>query len=117
MSSELWSCVSSSQRVVDLLMALVCLTLAVGFAVLARRHFLAGRGARGWISVTGALASAAIAELWVICTVVGIPPFFMGGPGTCDRSGPEREIMLRRLESGRHPGGSPGHTALGQHPF
>ncbi len=82
---------------VDLLMALLSLTLAVALGVLARRHFLGGRRGRGWVLVAGAVTSGAVAELWVICMILGVPPFFMGeikllpcDPGVA----PERGIVL-----------------------
>jgi hypothetical protein len=83
--------------VVDLLLALLCLTLAVAFGVLARRHFSSGRRGRGWGFIAGAVASGAIAELWVICTILGVPPFFMGEIQLrpCDAGKPEQGVVLR----------------------
>ena len=105
MRGDFWSCISPSQRMVDLLMALLCLTLAVAFGVLARRRFLAGRRGRGWALVAGAVASGAIAELWVICTFLGVPPFFMGEIQLlpCDRGRPEQGVVLRRSSLPVHP--------------
>ncbi len=82
---------------VDLMMALLSLTLAVAFGVLARRRFVAGRRGRGWVLVAGAVTSGAVAELWVFCTLVGVPPFFMGGSPLlpCGDVGAARGIVLR----------------------
>src|SRR2546425_13248143 len=97
--------ISPSQRGVALLMALLCLTLAVAFGVLARRHFLSGRRGRGWGSVAGAVASGAIAELWVICMMLRVPPFFMGQIQLlpCDLGKPEQGVVLRLSSLAAHP--------------
>ena len=104
MSGNLLSCISPSQRAVDLLMTLLCITLAVAFGVLARRRFLAGRRGRGWALVAGAVASGAVAELWVICAFLGVPPFFMGETQLlpCDQGRPEQGIVLRRSSLPAH---------------
>jgi hypothetical protein len=57
----------------------VSLAVAIGLAIRARRHFLAGRPVLAWGMVAGAVTSGAVAELWIICTMLGVPPFFMSG--------------------------------------
>jgi|SRR5207247_1649679 len=96
MSGVAWGCLSTSQVVVGLLTALLCLGLAAAFGARARHHFLAGRNWWGFGMVAGAVASGASATLWVICTFLGAPPFFIGElqMPPCDGAKPERAIVL-----------------------
>ncbi len=98
-------CISPSQRVVDLLMVLVCLALVVVFSVRARHHFLGGRTWWGWGMVAGSTASGATATLWGICTILGVPPFFMGEIQLlpCDSGKPEQGVVLRLSSLPAHP--------------
>ena len=97
MSGVAWGCLSTSQVVVGLLTALLCLGLAAAFGARARHHFLAGRNWWGFGMVAGAVASGASATLWVICTFLGAPPFFMGEilMPPCDGAKPERTEQTR----------------------
>jgi hypothetical protein len=88
---------TSWQRTVDLLVAAGSLAVAIGLAIRARRHFLAGRRGWGWGMIAAAVASGAVAELWVICTVLGIPPFFMGDPRVSPCDGGRQQGIAAQL--------------------
>jgi hypothetical protein len=103
--SGLEICISPWQRTVDLLVAAGSLAVAIGLAIRARRHFSAGRGVWGWGMIAGAVASGAVAGLWVICALLGVPPFFMGEIQLlpCDPGEPEQGVALRLSSLPAHP--------------
>ena len=71
-------CLTRPELCWDVFMALFSLGLTVAFAVLARRRFAAGRTLRGNGLIAGAVTSGATATLWLVCVMLGVPPFFMG---------------------------------------
>ena len=73
-----WGCLSRSQLCVDLLMVVVSIVLVAAFGVLARRHLAAGRIWRGRGMIAALMASGATAVLWGTCSILGVPPFFIG---------------------------------------
>src|SRR5437588_9697957 len=73
-----FGCLTRSELVSELSMVLLSVGLTVAFVVLARRRFAAGRTWRGNGLVAGAVTSGATATLWLVCVMLGVPPFFMG---------------------------------------
>jgi len=71
-------CLTRLELASDLFMAFVSVGLTLAFAVLARRRFAAGRTLRGNGLIAGAVTSGATATLWLVCGMLGVPPFFMG---------------------------------------
>src|ERR1043166_5433239 len=102
-----FGCLTRPQMCVEFSMVILSVGLAVMFGIFARRHFLAGRGLRGWLMLIGVLASGGSATVWTGTTMVGVPPFFAGEPrfAPCDHG--ERHAVVRlhsddptRLDSG-----------------
>ena len=90
-------CLTRSQWAVDLTMAILALGVAIVFGVLAGRHFSAQRHWRGSAMIAGAVASGTIGALWLVCTWIGVPPFFMGVTGFPPYAPRHERSVVRRL--------------------
>ena len=73
-----WRCLSAAQLDVDVLLVAVSVVLVAGFAVLARRHLAAGRIWRARGMIAAVIASGAMVVLWGTCSILGVPPFWVG---------------------------------------
>ncbi len=87
-------------QLIDLVMALLCIGLAMAFAALARRHFTAGHGRLGWGMIAATMASTATATVWAVCAILWLEPGFVGPrqPAPCeDCKG--KQPVVRHLSS------------------